>query len=75
MSEWQPIETAPRDGTPVYVKSDGNLTWGSHLLAWNSRTQRWEGKVFLPLGPIVTFWDDSLDQPTHWKPCQPPEHS
>jgi hypothetical protein len=29
MSDWQPIETAPRDGTPI-------LAWGTlHAVGWN----------------------------------------
>jgi hypothetical protein len=68
---WQPIETAPKDGTPVYVMNDKHPTWGSHLLCWSAKGKRWEGYAFAPLGPTRTFWDEALDQPTHWRQPTP----
>lgn len=57
---WQPIETAPKDGTDV-------LVWGpgckSIVASWNPAETRWSDG----------FWDDGLtDDPwihaTHWMP-------
>jgi hypothetical protein len=57
MNGWQPIETAPRDGTPV-------LAWfqGSAVVAFlNPRTGRWDDG---------DFYDD-LGSPSHWMPIPP----
>lgn len=54
MSEWQPIETAPKDGTPVdlWVQScaDGSDAdtvdfYTSGLARFNRKTRRREGRV------------------------------
>lgn len=56
MSEWQPIETAPKDGTELlcYVrnKSHGDIY---DIAEW------WNGG----------WWWDWCDDPTHWMPLPP----
>lgn len=61
---WQPIETAPKDGTRVLLAWDG-VRVGYYLD--NSRTGRaWAGwKV-----PSMEPWPSS--QPTHWRPMPEP---
>jgi hypothetical protein len=66
---WQPISSAPRDGTPVYVRNEEHPTWGSHLLYWDQESRRWMGVGFAIFGPIKKWWDQDLDQPTHWTPA------
>ena len=69
-SQWQPIETAPRDGTPLLLFSPapdkwkfagGNTTSGA--LIWVSggwrETGGWRG-------------DYHKDPPTHWMPLPDP---
>lgn len=70
--EWQPIETAPRDGTPVEVWADGMM----------SSVMRWDSKFVSPIsetpgcwvevdGPCV--WSEGAGcGPTHWRPSMSP---
>lgn len=62
MSEWQPIETAPKDGTSVLVVG----AYGYVLMArWKEMTRvpsRWES---YGLGAIRF-------EPTHWMPLPEP---
>ena len=61
MSEWQPIETAPRDG--------------KHILAYTHDDQIkevWWQKDFLD---GLEYWQDDWDgepMPTHWMPLPEP---
>jgi hypothetical protein len=57
MSEWQPIETAPRD-TPVLIYQSGV----DMAVAVGSITPRNTLVWFDPCYDVVTF------QPTHWMP-------
>jgi len=65
--EWQPIKTAPRDGTPVRLKCDARPDFGEHCMAW-SRRNRWEGRAFAICRSVATWWDEAAPQPTHWQP-------
>lgn len=69
--KFNPIDTAPRDGTAVYVLREDRPLWGSHLLGWNPKSKRWEGMSFATMGPLKIFWDTKLVQPTHWLPATP----
>ena len=68
MSEWQPIETAPKDGTRV-------------LIAWNNGCDKgvvsayWEPGYFGNIGWTEfqlrsDYWGP--DTPTHWMPLPKP---
>ena len=83
MNEWQPIETAPKDGTRV-------LLFGGEQEVWKSQR---DSKA----GPMVVGWADGTEygeqawrfctydsgfygrldtQPTHWMPLpEPPKES
>lgn len=66
MMEWQPIESAPRDGTPVlgwcvhdadpYFLENGNLTlYGGHT----------EGLSHVSDGPHVIVWGGAWEDSSH----------
>lgn len=61
---WQPIATAPRDGSLVHLR---HPAFGTHrCFAWHKRRKRWEGEVFGTMGIIHVWWDTKAEQPTEW---------
>jgi hypothetical protein len=77
MSEWQPIETAPKDGTRVLITGG---VWMDTRLAWPFDNQKalthveiaqyLEGDGFV----ISDFSDGTYEiaKPTHWMPLPAP---
>lgn len=70
MSEWQPIDTAPKDGSLI-------LTWGPHHVG----VARWLDYAREPYLPDPSYrwagWIDNYDgedipEPTHWLPLPAP---
>lgn len=61
---WQPIETAPKDGTPVLVENKGLVT----VARWN------DGRgLFELVDGVDSCGDPSVyPDPTHWHPLPPP---
>jgi hypothetical protein len=57
MSEWQPIETAPKDGTFILVYGYGDY----HHAFWLDQGNGFWFSI-----------DDSLVDPTHWMPLPSP---
>lgn len=61
MSEWQPIETAPKDGTAILVWTGRRCTCAN----WSNRQfKRWNNG-----------WDHDRNgfiDPTHWMPLPEP---
>jgi hypothetical protein len=64
--EWQPIETAPRDGTLILVAwQNPNKTWDMNCMFWFEE----DGK-----GEWFDYTADYICTPTHWMPLpKPPE--
>ncbi len=60
-SEWQPIETAPKDGRRVLVMWE---YWSSEPFVAYFKHGRWNGEVALS--------ECSDDGPTHWMPLPSP---
>lgn len=60
MSEWQPIETAPTDGSELIVLDDGFV----RTAVWNPMMGRFTGA-----GGNVFNW---CENPTHWMPLPEP---
>jgi hypothetical protein len=77
MVEWQPIETAPRDGSHVLVvMHDGSVGFG------------WFGGRNVPMQTVAHWWSNPGEEgwypsvgagdadplsPTHWKPLDEPD--
>lgn len=66
--QWQPIETAPKDGRPVLVTA-------SHITGPNGEPVVWAAVFVQKLGRWVSTWDgEPLNDATHWQPLPaPPE--
>ena len=69
MSEWQPIETAPKDGTTILVNdTTGTCPWAA---ARYSAFHEWSGWAYdddilqdaCPNGPQPTHWFDVPEAP------------
>lgn len=69
LSNFEPIESAPLDGTKVIVACEGHPEFGAHLMGWSKIHRRWEGWAFALMRKVPTWWDESQPQPTHWKPA------
>lgn len=74
MTEWQPIETAPKDGTPILLARKEYIDIGlwdhTHICRQGAAPGSWmsgfDGSG--PDGPEDDYW------PTHWMPLpQPPK--
>ena len=69
MSEWQPIETAPRDGTNIVLFDGQRVSVGGWVSAADQGAE--PGEEYL----ISAGWwslDLSDNQPTHWMPLPDP---
>ena len=69
MSEWQSIETAPRDGKNILVAlhfKNGKY-WGLDIIWWNERWNEWESA-----GYDWRYADDDDERITHWMPLPEP---
>lgn len=70
---WQPIETAPMDGTPILLYKPNEKRMGQYIVAgyWN--------ELWLSCGGRGLAYFSHLDQrdyghPTHWQPLpEPPD--
>jgi len=76
---WQPIETAPKDGTVILGVQFLNYLGGGAFPI--GATMMWEGGpgrvmkgCWAYTGHIVQIVTDE-DQPTHWMPLPPPPSS
>lgn len=72
---WQPIETAPKDGTPILLYKPNEKRMGAYLLAGF-----WDVEWWACAGSKLVYFS-RLDQreyghPTHWQPLpEPPEEA
>lgn len=71
---FEPIETAPKDGTIVVLTCQSKPEFGEHVMAWSKSRNRWEGMHFGYIGSTPTYWDTEIEQPTHWRPAEELDH-
>jgi hypothetical protein len=66
--EWQPIETAPKDGTPLLLFIDGESELADRMTTGRWNSGRWE------LCQVGGYAEDSevWTDPTAWMPLPPP---
>ena len=76
MSEWQPIETAPKDGTDVIVmymhietQCVFNAFYASEVDGWEKRDVGWWSYEH---GEVSRILLNGFMTPTHWMPLPPP---
>lgn len=82
MSEWQPIETAPKDGTEIIGCFSDNYGYQDEPTVFGPWTIRWKGNMWVSswdgYGVIEYMGDFGTDyktpdvQPTHWLPLPEP---
>ncbi len=60
MSNWKPIETAPKDGSEVLLASEGSQEMDFYR--WNAAMGEWLDRCS----------DPPHDAPTHWMKLDPP---
>jgi len=72
--EWQPIETAPKDGTKVLiVNSDGAIDVAGYVVQWDEHSElvrkARDGDVYRTVREDTGYWDtETAYWPTHWMP-------
>ena len=60
---WQPIETAPKDGTEIIARDDDGAVYGA---AWDAESEAWRAIC----GQPVVY----APEPSKWMPLpEPPE--
>ena len=67
--DWQPIETAPKDGTEILV---WNEVSGPYRTAYQDRINEYEGRWPMGFCGRIGVWFPS---PTHWMPLPKPPNS
>jgi hypothetical protein len=81
--EWRPIESAPKDGTPIIAAKFGRsgflerAWWQSEFDAWiTSCRQIVMAEGYTIDGQATTLHSPEIVSPTHWMPVPaPPEGS
>ena len=65
MSAWKPIETAPKDGTIIWL-TDKYLR-SCAVMSFDKSKKLWVGRAFGILGSLKTYWDESCVPIAKWK--------
>ena len=70
-AKWEPIETAPKDGTPILGFDLGMSKWprfsGIMVISWDAENNEWCSGKDYDGNSIARF-----DNPTHWRPLPAP---
>jgi hypothetical protein len=69
MNEWQPIETAPKDGTYVLTVVAGYVPCVYRWHEYNGVAKFGpDAEDFAEEDHFIKMWDEVLYSPTHWMP-------
>ena len=77
---WQPIETAPKDGTEILLHGAGRTTYGQWAAPSKTPHLHYQDgfapeEVWEEFDPYWASWDGGFTDehpPTHWRPLPPP---
>lgn len=76
MTEWQLIETAPRDGRDIVAVSMDAIEPTSFVVCWSDTFNQWfiggDGMLSLVLNEAIDVSDTYSIDPTHWIPLPEP---
>jgi hypothetical protein len=75
MMEWRPIETAPRDATPILLYDPHRERKPVYEAWWALEYEGGPGFWMTPMGPAgrgYTILDGKPNSPTHWMPLPDP---
>ena len=64
---WQPIATAPKDGTLVHLLGEKGHT-ANLAFSWDPVRGAWMSLIFMPMRKSRVTWDETAEAITHWKP-------
>ena len=70
---WQPIETAPYDGTHIigFIPEDG-ISGGVRGIFWKETKRKFEGAEWIDYDWVDALNDAHIMAPTHWMPMPNP---
>lgn len=68
MADWQPIETAPRDGTPIRLRWQGEPPLSGDDTPDMQVVARWNGSHFVSVDDVGMKCKNA----THWMPLPAP---
>lgn len=75
---WQPIETAPRDGTPVLLTDGKRCAVAGFVPQWHEHKEfvrhAKDGDVWRTVREDTGYWNTAEFCPTHWQSL-PPGHA
>jgi len=78
MSEWLPIESAPKDGEPVLIWKPDERMVGEYMMAAYWDDSHYKEPGWVPVGGIYKqgYFSDVTESdqgyPTHWMPLPAP---
>lgn len=67
MTDWQPIETAPKDGTVIVVYANDIA-----LMKWWDGSEYGADSFWSHAEEVMADVDPTPEQPTMWTPLEPP---